>query len=298
MKQEHSGRAEPSLADLGFTAVEAAIYGFLLQESPASGYRIAQALGKPPGGVYKALEGLHEKGAVLEAHDGESRVVRAVPPVELLGRLAAEFEERRAAVLEALTAAPAAADDRRVYAIRNREQFFARVRAVLAAARQVVVATCCPAPLAELVESFVEAWRRGVAVGVKVYAPVDLGGAEVVVDPRGLPAVASGPGQWVYLVADGWEVAGGLLSHDGGTLREAFWTTNALLGWSAFSGLSSDIVLAAARQRLAAGADRDELARLFEQLAPLEEPRSRGKQALGQRYGQPLRRRGTTSADE
>jgi hypothetical protein len=40
---------EPSkaLMALGFTELEARIYTFLLQESPATGYRIAQAIQKP-----------------------------------------------------------------------------------------------------------------------------------------------------------------------------------------------------------------------------------------------------------
>ena len=36
-----------ALVDLGFTVMEAHIYVFLLSESPATGYRISRAIGKP-----------------------------------------------------------------------------------------------------------------------------------------------------------------------------------------------------------------------------------------------------------
>jgi len=51
------------LVPFGFTNLESEIYVFLLGESPATGYRIAQAIGKPAANTYKAIESLRlEKG--------------------------------------------------------------------------------------------------------------------------------------------------------------------------------------------------------------------------------------------
>jgi len=66
-----------ALADLGFTNLEAEIYAFLLQESPATGYRIAQAIGKPAANTYKAIQSLEQKGAVI-VEAGSSRMCRAI----------------------------------------------------------------------------------------------------------------------------------------------------------------------------------------------------------------------------
>ena len=75
-----------ALTDLGFKPVEAEVYLFLLAESPASGYRVSQALGRPAAQVYKAVEALQQKGAVI-AEEGKTQQCRAVLAVELLKHL-------------------------------------------------------------------------------------------------------------------------------------------------------------------------------------------------------------------
>ncbi len=50
--------AEEELVALGFTESEARVYCELLRGSPATGYRLAQALGKAPPAIYKALASL------------------------------------------------------------------------------------------------------------------------------------------------------------------------------------------------------------------------------------------------
>ncbi len=85
-----------ALVSLGFTALESEIYTFLLQESPVTGYRVAQALGKPTANTYKAIESLALKGAVIVA-EGAQRHCRAVPAQELLNRLDRRFTAHDAA---------------------------------------------------------------------------------------------------------------------------------------------------------------------------------------------------------
>lgn len=50
--------------DLGFTGLEADVYTALLAESPTTGYRVAQALGKAVANTYKAIASLEAKRAV------------------------------------------------------------------------------------------------------------------------------------------------------------------------------------------------------------------------------------------
>src|SRR5688572_20917974 len=90
-----------TLVSLGFTPLEAEVYTFLLKESPATGYRVAQALGRPVSGVYKTLESLAAKGALL-ADEGGSKLCRAVPYDELLSQMERSFQRRKAAAAAAL----------------------------------------------------------------------------------------------------------------------------------------------------------------------------------------------------
>lgn len=276
-------RSQP-LVHLGFTGLEADVYAFLIRESPATGYRIAQALGRPVGSIYKAVEGLEAKGAILTTDDGENRLARAVPIAEMLDRLEHEFQTRRQAAADAFVASADVEDDERVYQLHSREQFYARCRAMLARARAFALLSIGPTPLQELSADLAATTARGVAVGVKAFAPCEVPGAEMVLDPRGMTAIENGPGQWMSLTIDGAEFTLALFTPDGASLHQATWSASAFLSWLFFTGLSSDFVLAAIKTALANGADADGLRALLARLTPFESPRSLGKLALNRRY--------------
>src|SRR5438105_11642808 len=119
-----------SLVALGFTALEAEVYIYLLGASPATGYRVAQAIGKPIANTYKAIEALESKGAVIVEHSA-NRLCRAIPAEELLGQLERRFRDRRSKAARALSELPGSADDDRVYQLRSRDQVYERARSML-----------------------------------------------------------------------------------------------------------------------------------------------------------------------
>src|SRR5690348_9159997 len=138
-----------ALAELGFTELEGRVYAFLCREAPATGYRIAQAIGKPVANVYKAIDTLERKGAVL-IDDGENRMCRGVPLDELLARIERDFRRSRTRAVQAFAGLEAPADDDRIYQLRSHEQILERARQMLAGARRVVLASLFPAPLESL----------------------------------------------------------------------------------------------------------------------------------------------------
>lgn len=271
------------IVGLGFTELEAAVLQFLVSESPATGYRIAQALGRPVGNIYKTIESLQSKGAVITTEENENRLVRAVPVNELLDRLERRFEASRDAVRSAFADAQESAPDDAVYELHTTGQVLARARAMLSRARDFAILTLCPAPLAELQAHVAETAARGVHVGVKVFEATELGSARVIVDPRGRRAIETGPGQWLVLSLDGTEFLQALFSADGASLLQAFWTANAFLSWMTYTGLSSDFVLADVKRHARQNAESG-LTALIDSFAPFETPLSIGKQSLIRRY--------------
>src|SRR5580698_10497182 len=101
------------LVSFGLTQLEASVYLFFLQEGPATGYRAAQALGKPAANTYKAIESLENKGWLLK-DDSLSRLFRPVPAEELLRRLDRDFHERHEHAAQQLKQIERAQDDERV----------------------------------------------------------------------------------------------------------------------------------------------------------------------------------------
>ena len=120
-------RASLALTELGYRPLQSRVYVCLLDEGPASGYRIAQTLSKPVANVYKALESLHRNGAVLATQTGSTRKYRAVQPSELLGMMEHQFRQRRLSIERHLRdfVGSSSADDG-IYSITERDQVLSR----------------------------------------------------------------------------------------------------------------------------------------------------------------------------
>lgn len=239
------------LIQLGFTELEASAYAFLLSESPASGYRVAQALGKPFAGVYKALEGLEAKGAVMLSDDDGTRLARAVPPEELIGQLEAGFQRECATARRLLKERTPAERDDRVYRLERADQLLERARRAINGARGLIIGTICPGPLASLSDCLSAAAARGVKVGLKTFAAAEAPGVALFMDLRGLDAVRGAPGEWMSLSIDGRECVEALFAHETGELRFGYWTENPLLAWFQYSGRGEALLVASIEEALA-----------------------------------------------
>jgi sugar-specific transcriptional regulator TrmB len=231
-----------ALTKLGFTPLEAEIYAFLVQESPVTGYRIAQALGKPAANVYKAIEALETKGAVL-IDQGANRVCRAVPAEELLSQLDHAFRQRRSQASEALAALRVSQQDDRIYQLRSREQVFERCRSMLARCQRLALLDVFPDPLENLRSDIETVAARGIQVSLKAYLPVEVAGAEVVLNPRGSDVMAQYPGQWLILIMDGAELLIASLDANGRDVHQAIWSSSVTLSWMFHCSFAAEILM-------------------------------------------------------
>ncbi len=125
---------------------EALAYAYLVQEGPATGYRISHAIGKPTANTYKAIATLAQQGAV-QVDSGEGKLVRAIPPDELLAGLERRAREKREAARALLAARADRPEAARVYSLKTLDQVLERARAMLGRAREIVLADPFPGPL-------------------------------------------------------------------------------------------------------------------------------------------------------
>lgn len=236
---------ETALAELGFTETEARLYCELLRGGPATGYRLAQAVGKAPANAYQALSALAQKGAVL-VEEGEPRTFRAARPEELLAALAAGFDRRRTAAEQALSDLAGPEDDERIYQLKSAEQALQRARAMIGAAREIILFDLFPGPFAELRPALEQAALRGVAVAGLVYAATEAGPGVVCVTSPGAGVVGRRwPGAQLTLVADAAETLTALLPPDGAGPTRAVWSDSAYLACLQHNGLASELRLSA-----------------------------------------------------
>jgi hypothetical protein len=130
--------AKDALVSLGFTALESEIYACLTREGSSSGYRVAQAIGKPAANTYKSLETLLRKGAVVQ-DDVKKKTYAPVAPETLLTRLNKEFEKNRTSALKALKDAGVPAPNAKLIPIATLEQAIQIAKNYMSTASETIV---------------------------------------------------------------------------------------------------------------------------------------------------------------
>jgi HTH-type transcriptional regulator, sugar sensing transcriptional regulator len=245
--------ATEALRTLGFSETDARVYAFLLQNEPSTGYRISHAIGKPTANTYKSIASLERMGAV-QVEEGGNRLVRAIPPRELLAQLDRGFRNRKKKAEAALFELSRAGEDDRLYALRSVEQVLERARSMIRRARCVIVADLFPGVLPELEKDLGRAARRGVAVAIRSYATGDgsaaverpgagnaaavssdgidrplLPGVAVFTSPLAQQVLDAWPGQQITLVVDAEEHLLGLFDRDMTSVHQAVWSRSTFL---------------------------------------------------------------------
>jgi len=229
-----------SLAAVGLTQLEAQAYVHLLEHAPDTAYGVAKAIGKPTANTYKAIDSLYRKGALL-VDEHEPRTWRPVAPEELLGALARQFDLHRRAAVQALTRLGAPRPDDRVYRVRTPEQVVERMSHMLREARRAAVLDLFPWGVEAVRGEAEAAADRGVTVAVKVYAPADVRGGLVVLDPRAADTRRRWSGEWANAVVDGREHLLAWLDSGGRRVQQAIWSGSAFLSWVYHCGLVSEL---------------------------------------------------------
>jgi sugar-specific transcriptional regulator TrmB len=274
-----------TLGEIGFHSLEARVYVQLVENGPATAYRVAQDLGELVPRVYQIVDALYASGAV-EFETGEPRRVRAVPPGELLDAAASRFEDRRTAAMRALDALRPSSTEEGVYDLGDRDQALQRARSMIAGARDVVLADLFPKVVDLLREDLANAAARGVAVAVLTYAETRIDGVHIAGKEWQQQIRARWPGQWLNVVVDGAEALLAYLDDSASALRQGVWTRSPHVAWVCHSGLVSEIALADLTLALDEKATATTLRHRLNALAPYKALDTAGARAVSRMLGE------------
>lgn len=260
---------EESLESLGLTQIEALAYAYLVANPSSTGYRVARGIGKPTANVYRALESLGRKGAVLQDR-GASPAFRALDPIDLLARLEDQFMQRKAQAARQLASLQPDERDERVYALKSFDQILARARILLASARRVTFVDTAHDLAAMLVTEIQDARHRGTRVLLRS-RPVPLF-AEPTPDravgshPDTIADVSPAPGTHpsIRVVTDAREVLMAWFSLDGGRVQEASWTRSVFVARASHEALASERFCLQVELGMADGLSADDVESFFE----------------------------------
>ncbi|GAB4549680.1 MAG: hypothetical protein Tsb0013_11070 [Phycisphaerales bacterium] len=160
---EHADPAIRALTALGFTDLEATIYASLVAGEGETGYALAKATGKPVANVYKAVESLEAKGAIVVA-GLEPRTLRAVDPGDLVRSLRERFASKADDAERALAQLHSPEETGGLYRLTSSQQVFERARTMIRQAQSTVLVDAYPNCLAPIAGELTDAASRGVKV--------------------------------------------------------------------------------------------------------------------------------------
>ena len=237
MSQDFYRESIDSLSTLGFTDLEGAVYAYLVENSPATPYRVAQGIGRPVANTYKAVEALHKKGAVLIDETG-NRMCQAVPPPELLSGLQRSFSDRYEQAARALSRLKPSAETERIFSLTSTEQVFDRCEQLIEQAESVVLVDAFPG-IVDIIGPWLKAAaKRDVTVVLQTYKPTDIDGVEVIPYQAAELSLRRWPGQWMIVVVDGAEYLFAYMSGDAKVVYQAIWCGSAFLALPQHSNLA------------------------------------------------------------
>jgi sugar-specific transcriptional regulator TrmB len=269
------------LQALGFTETEALVYGYLVENSPATGYRISHAIGKQPANTYKALRSLEDKGAIV-IESGKSNLCQAVPPDEVLDSLEKQFHQHRLEAKRELQVLPSPSVYAGIFHLKSVEQVIQRARAMVGEASAIVLCDLSPDPCREMAEALREAAASGVIVACHVYAEEKIEGVHTLnMTDRDLASV-NWPGQQISVVVDSREHLLGLLAKDMESVHEAVWSSSDFLSCMQHNHLVAELLAIGPRSRYSGPAD--DVGEFLDSIT-LTRFRPPGLEALIQRYG-------------
>ncbi|MBU1701631.1 MAG: hypothetical protein KJ970_05815 [Candidatus Eisenbacteria bacterium] len=214
--------------DLGLSRLEAEIYLYLVQNAPATGYRVAKGLNRPNSNTYKSIETLASMGMLL-AEDAHRRQWRAIPVKDLLDRMERRFQERKIWAEKNIRPHEPVETDDRIYHLTTTDQVFERAEWMLERSKRDAFIAPFPKVYTRLCEPIRRAISCGIKVALLVYEPTQMPGAQVALHKDARSLLERRPGQWLTMATDASQWLLATIAPDGDTVQQGVWTANPMV---------------------------------------------------------------------
>lgn len=213
------------LTTIGFNNLEAEVYIYLLSNPPATAYKIGKQINKPTANVYKAIDSLSTKGAVI-VEDNKNKLCKAINPEEFLRLYEKDILEKTSQAKTSLSNLKNEFQDQRSYSIESIPLVFERFRAMMKKCTNIAVVDAFPKALDKVIDSIEEATQRGVDVYIEAYRPIKIKGADIVCANIGEKSLEHWKSQQLNLVIDGEEHLIALMDNKLENVKQAIWSNN------------------------------------------------------------------------
>lgn len=242
---------------LGFTEYEARAYVALVQQNPVNGYELARNSGIRRADIYRVLDQLEERGAVLRVENEAGAKYAPLPPDELLARLTRTTEETLEQARESLMQLPKPAEYDFIGNVRGYPAVIDHAQSLIESADHQLLVALWPNEAAALAPQFAGAQDRGVEITTLCLAACTQECGFCRGRVYRYQVMSEQQRRWFTLVPDDREVLTGEIGEDGDAL--AVRTSQHLLVEMASWFIRHSIALAAVISDIG-----DELTRLIQ----------------------------------
>ncbi|WP_066630015.1 TrmB family transcriptional regulator [Labilibacter marinus] len=230
------------LLDIGFNLLEAEVYIGLLTTEPMTAYGIAKHLNKPAANVYKAMDTLAQKGAVI-IEDNTKRICKAVLPDEFIGHYEKSLIRKMTKVKSQLRNLGKTHFDERSYSINSTDLAFEKFCSMMDQCKQIAIIDIFPEPFKRVKSSIIDAIKRGVKVHIQVYDPVELPGAEIAYTSMASNVLEYWQSQQMNVIIDGEQHLLSLMNNATTEILQAKWSNNLYESNMLLAGFSREQVV-------------------------------------------------------
>ena len=223
------------LRDIGLNQLEAEVYSLLLSEEPMTAYKVGRLLKKPTANIYKAVEVLFNKGAVI-IEEGKNKLCKAVAPKEFIATQQHEFATKIKQAANALTNIKPQVAEEKTYSLDSVNLAIEKAKRMINKAKEIIVVDAFPLSLDAMLPELKSAIKKGVTVLVQCYSEITIKGADVFITQDYNDVISYWQSQQLNLVVDGSESLIALFDKTMTMVYHATWSTNLYLSCITHAG--------------------------------------------------------------
>ncbi len=169
-----------NLLELGFNRLEAEVYIQLLSHPPATAYKVGKLINKPTANVYKAIDALAKKGAVI-IEDNKAKLCKAIKPDEFFSLYRANLLDKAKKAEQSLNHLQTEYIDQSSYALKSVPLVFEKAKNILLNAKSIVVVDAFPKALEKISDLLTQIGKNGIDVYIEAYDDIEIPHTEVTI---------------------------------------------------------------------------------------------------------------------
>jgi sugar-specific transcriptional regulator TrmB len=246
------------LKEIGLSANESAVYLELIKESPQTGYKIAEKIGKSRSNTYQALRSLEKNGYINLLEGGSVQEYIPIPIDQLLSYKERELKRRSSQITEAFADIRSESGGNQIYNIKSLDQLISKAEEMIDLAEDIIIIDSSKKPIKHVEKRLVGAAKRGVKVLIQSIERIEIEGCRNVINSGDFTDLDPWGVDWLSISVDSEKTIISYLKQSG-DLINALWIDNIYLSNWIANGSMYESLFRYLINQLKSGVSREEI---------------------------------------